>query len=101
MKRVNISLEDRHKRAEKILLRFLTFRQRDMIRIENPFRSERNKLIRLLRKKGVSRVLLERISGLSPTAIQYILRGKPKSGKGLATFSTYDPTRGPDGSISG
>jgi len=68
-------------RAEKILLQSLSLRERNMLRKENPYHRERDKLIRTLNNRGVSLVLLERISGLGATAIWYITRGLKSSGR--------------------
>jgi hypothetical protein len=69
--------------SAKILLHGLSARKREILRKECPFHKDRNKLIRLLRSQGVSRVLLAKVSGLGPTSIHNILKkGMKKGGVG-------------------
>lgn len=54
----------------------LTAAQIETIRKDNPFREERNKLIRSLVLRGVQATLLAAVSGLSDNAIYRIVEGE-------------------------
>jgi hypothetical protein len=64
----------RYRRAQNILFHSLTRREEMTLRKENPFRKERNDLIRRLRAKGCSYGLLSKVSGLGLTQIYIILK---------------------------
>jgi hypothetical protein len=70
-----------YKRSKEILLHSLSAREREKVRKECPFRKERDDLIRLLRKKGVSYALLSKVSGLGKTSIYNILTNKKEIGR--------------------
>lgn len=67
-KPTRLTKED-HRVMEKTLLRSLLNNERKTVQKLNPFRFERNRLIRRLAQRGVSQLLLSRISGLSETQI--------------------------------
>jgi hypothetical protein len=54
-----------YRAMEKILLRSLSNTQKKTLQKLNPFRSERNALIRCLAQRGVPQVLLSKVSRLS------------------------------------
>jgi hypothetical protein len=54
----------------------LSVRQRTRIDKFNPFREDRNEALRELKARGVKNIVLSEISGLTPVAICYILKGK-------------------------
>lgn len=67
---------------EKIFLRYLSNAQRKTLQKFNPFRTERNALIRCLARRGVTQVLLSKVSGLSPVQIFRIVHNTKKGGDG-------------------
>lgn len=67
--------------SRKVLLRVLSPRQKDTLKKEFPFRSERDALIRSLKKRGASDPVLSAASGLSPTRIYEITRRKRQNKK--------------------
>jgi hypothetical protein len=66
---------------EKILLRSLSNTQKKTLEKLNPYRIERNALIRRLAQRGVPLVLLARVSGISWPQIFRIVR-RVKGGDG-------------------
>ena len=60
--------------SKKILLASLSARQREMLKKENPFRRERDKLLRNIRKRGASYTLISLASGLGRTRVYEILK---------------------------
>jgi len=84
IKDLKIRLKEQNKfyeRSKEILLHSLSAREREKVRKECPFRKERDDLIRLLRKKGVSYALLSKVSGLGKTSIYNILTNKKEIGR--------------------
>ncbi len=55
----------------------LTARQLEVLRKDNPFRRERNALVRKLWVQGVKIPLMAEISGMSKSTVQRIAGGKP------------------------
>jgi hypothetical protein len=71
----------KYETSKKILLGSLSARQRQMLRKENPFRRERDKLLRSIRQRGASYTLISKVSGLGRTRVYEILRrGGEKDG---------------------
>ena len=81
-KKISGGLLKKYKRSEKILLHGLTRRQREILLKENPLRGERNKAIRILRARGLSWVLLSKVSGLRECQIWRILTNRKGCGDG-------------------
>lgn len=75
-KKISGGLAEKYRRSEKILFHGLTRRQREILRKENPFRSQRNEAIRALRSRGLSWILLSRVSGLGECQIWRILKDR-------------------------
>jgi hypothetical protein len=75
--------EEESAQAKKMFIQRLSPGQEETLKKFNPFRGERDRLIRLLRNQGVSRVLLSKVSGLCGTSIHNILNKGTKKMRGL------------------
>ena len=76
IKKMELKRLEENKQAVDLLMRSLTPAQREALNKFNPFRDERDELIRSLRKRGAGPTLLARVSGFSRTSIHKILRNK-------------------------
>jgi hypothetical protein len=71
---------DDYSKMKEIFLKSLSPSKRKRLQKLNPYRRDRNELIRALWGRGVPQCLLSRVSGLSPVQIFRIVHNTKKGG---------------------
>jgi len=94
IKNIQERKEEESAQAKKMFIQRLSPGQEETLKKINPFRGERDRLIRLLRSQGVSRVLLSKASGLCGTSIHNILNKGTKKRRGLVKEIQTNKERG-------